>query len=212
MAAIDEVRPAGPAACPRCGTADRVEGVPAAYLAAKARYREEVGTGEDQKVTISEENSALALALAPAPPEPSDDSTGCTAIALILVGVGTFIWGAVAGKWFDRDGARRLVPEGDGAGRVVVEPAYEVLGWVSGGAFALGVLVLFVTARLAARRRRRMSAGRDAADRVWSAAWYCARCGSVHFAADRPVSLHAFRTQVWTAGGYGDEVARHPVP
>ncbi|MCX4694912.1 hypothetical protein [Streptomyces sp. NBC_01408] len=200
----------GPAVCPRCGRADQVLGVPAAYLAAKATHREETGTGDEKKVTVSEENSALAGALAAAPPEPSDESTGCWAGALMLTAVGSFIWGAIAGKWFDRDGARRLVETGNGDGRFVADPSYVFLGWISGTSLVLGLLLILILNRTAAVWRRRTEPGRDEADRVWSAGWYCGRCGSVHFSLGRSMTLREFRARVWSAGGYGDLAAKHP--
>lgn len=184
--------------------------MPAAYLAAKATRREEVGTGDEKKVTIIEDNSALAGALAPAPPEPSGESTGCWAGALVLTSIGTFIWGAIAGNWFDRDSARRFVPSGNGDGRFVVDSAYPALGWVSGATLVVGLLLIAILNRTDAVWRRRTEAGRDAADRIWSAAWYCGRCGTVHFDGEPALTLQEFRTRVWGAGGYGDLVRKQP--
>lgn len=187
--------------------------MPAAYLAAKSTRREEVAAGDEKKVTVVEENSAPALALAPAPREPSDGSAGCWAPVLIMVAVGTFVWGAIAGQWFDRDGARGFVPfpGGNGDGRLVVGPSYAAPGWVSGASLVVGVLLFVVLPRISVAWRRRTEAGRAGADRAWSAGWYCGRCGSVHFSLGPPLSLHEFRTRVWTAAGYGDLVAKHPV-
>ncbi|MGW6945925.1 hypothetical protein [Streptomyces xanthophaeus] len=205
-------RPAGPPACPRCGRADQVRGVPAAYLAAKSTRREEAGTGDEKTVTVVEDNSALAAALEAVPPEPSDGGAGCWAGALVLTAIGTFIWGAIAGKWFDRDGARRFVQTWNGDGHFVEDPPYTFLGWISGAALVLGILLIVILNGTAARWRRRTGSGRDAADRVWSDGWYCGRCGSVHFARGRAMTLREFRTRVWTAGGYGDLAAKHTGP
>ncbi|MFD9353073.1 hypothetical protein [Streptomyces sp. NPDC060031] len=201
---------AGPLTCPRCGREDRVTGVGAAYLAAKAKLREETGTGEDSKVTTREENSALAQALAPAPPEPAGTARSCAATLLLLGSVGTFIWGAVAGKWLSRDSAERWIPGPNGDGHVVVDPPLLHLAWISGAALALAVLLFVVEARITAKWRRRTLPGRGAADAVWSAGWYCDRCGTVHFTGEPALTLQQFRTRVWSAGDYGDLAREHP--
>lgn len=131
--------------------------------------------------------------------------------ALGLVAVGTFIWGAIAGSWFDRASARRFVPAPDGVGgQFVVDSAHPALAWVSGSTFVVGLPLIVILRRTAAVWRRRTEAGRDAADRVWSTAWYCGRCGTVHIAGEQAVSPHELRTRVWGAGGYGDLARKHP--
>ncbi|MEV6950624.1 hypothetical protein [Streptomyces sp. NPDC051183] len=35
-------------------------------------------------------------------------------------------------------------------------------------------------------------------------------CGTVHFSGEPGLTLQEFRTRVWTAGGYGDLVRKHP--
>ncbi|MCX5197141.1 hypothetical protein OOK31_25135 [Streptomyces sp. NBC_00249] len=200
----------GVAACPRCGLRDRVLGVTAAYLGAKSTRREETGTGDDQKVSVAEENSALAQALAPAPPAPDGENAGCWAASLLVISVGTFIWGALAGMWFERDLATRFVATGNGDGHFVVDSAYPVLGWISGATLAAGLLLLAGSALRKAIWRRRSRPGRAAADRAWSAGWYCARCGTAHFTLGPAMSLHEFRVRVWSAGGYGNKAARYP--
>ncbi|MFG3000428.1 hypothetical protein [Streptomyces sp. NPDC048340] len=200
----------GAPTCPRCGREDWVSGVSAAYLAASSELRTESGRGEDSSVTTREENSALARALSPAPPEPSGNARSCTASLLLLASVGTFIWGAVAGKWLSRDTALRWIPGVDGGGRVVVDPPLTYLGWISGAALVLAVLLFAAEAGSTARWRRRTLPGRAAADAVWSNAWYCARCGTVHFSGEPGLTLQEFRMRVWTAGGYGDLVRKHP--
>ncbi|MFD9572826.1 hypothetical protein ACFWBI_23645 [Streptomyces sp. NPDC059982] len=198
----------GGAPCPRCGRGNAVLGVPAAYLAAKSTRREETGRGEDQKTTVIEQNAALAAALLPAPSEPEDTGVGCWAATMFLIAVGTFVWGAIAGQWFARAGARHVGTGPDGAARIVVDPPHTVLGWVSGAALVVAVaLCALVRLRLSAWRRR-VGPGRDAADRVWSAGWYCGRCGTVHFGDGPELTLQEFRVRVWTEGGYGAQALR----
>ncbi|MFE2306888.1 hypothetical protein [Streptomyces sp. NPDC059411] len=199
----------GSLACPRCGREDRVRGVAAAYLRAKAELKEETGSGEDAKTTTRQENSALSKALSVAPTEP-DSNMGCWGAVLLLVAVGSFVWGAIEGKWFDTETAVRFVPgtASDGSSLGVTSGAY--LGWISGIALVIGVLLMALSGRALRAWRRRTEPGRAAADRVWSEAWYCGRCGTVHFSGERAMSLQEFRVRVWSAGGYGDLAVRHP--
>lgn len=196
-------------ACPRCGREDQVLGVPAAYLGAKAELREDSGGGEDHKVTTREVNSALGKALAIAPEAPANGATGCFGMVLVLVSIGTFIWGAVQGKWFDRGAATRFVAEA-GGGHFVVDPPQTWVGVLSGVSLLVGVAMIVTAGRTVRVWRRRTEPGRAAADRVWAQGWYCGRCGTVHFAGERAMGLQEFRTWVWSAGGYGDLAARHP--
>lgn len=200
----------GSLACPRCGREDRVRGVAAAYLRAKAELKEETGSGEDAKTTTRQENSALSKALSVAPTEPDSFSMGCWGVVLLLVSVGALVWGAIEGKWFDTETAVRFVPgtASDGSSLGVTSGAY--LGWISGAALVIGVLLVALSGRALRAWRRRTEPGRAAADRVWSEAWYCGRCGTVHFSGERAMSLQEFRVRVWSAGGYGDLAVRHP--
>ncbi|MGW6708107.1 hypothetical protein ACWGDE_24885 [Streptomyces sp. NPDC054956] len=184
-------------------------GVSAAFLRAKADLRVEQGSGEDAKVTTREVNSALGKALAVVPEEPSNASVGCSGMFLLLVSIGTFIWGAFQGKWFDRAAATRFVVE-PGGGRFVTDPPLTWLGVVSGASLLLGAILVVVGGRAVRAWRRRTEPGRAAADRVWAEGWYCGRCGTVHFDGERAMSLQEFRTRVWSAGGYGDLAVRHP--
>lgn len=198
-------------ACPRCGRDDQVLGVSAAYLRAKAELREEVGRGEDAKVTTREVHSALGKALAVAPEEPEGGTMGCFGVVLLLVSIGTFIWGAFQGKWFDRDAATRFVPgTGGDVGRFVVDPPMTYLGVISAASLLVGVVLIAVSSRAVRIWRRRTEPGRAAADRVWAEGWYCGRCGTVHLAGERAMTLQEFRIRVWSAGGYGDLAVRHP--
>lgn len=197
--------------CPRCGREDQVLGVSAAYLRAKADLRVEQGTGEDAKVTTREVNSALGKALALTPDEPDNASMGCFGAVLLLVSIGTFIWGAIQGKWFDREAGLRFVPGAGGeVARLVNDPPMTYLGVISGAALLVGAILIALSGRAVRVWRRRTEPGRVAADRVWAGGWYCGRCGTVHFAGEQALTLQEFRTRVWSAGGYGDLAVRHP--
>lgn len=201
----------GPLACPRCGREDQVLGVSAAYLRAKAERRVETGSGEDAKVTTAEESSALGKALAIAPDEPSNAGAGCFGMLLLLVSVGTFVWGAIQGKWFDRDAALSFVPgTGGDAGHFVSDSPQAYLGWISAASLLLGALLVALSSRAVRVWRRRTEPGRAGADRLWTDGWYCGRCGTVHLTGERAMTLQEFRTRVWSAGGYGDLAVRHP--
>lgn len=199
----------GPLACPRCGREDQVLGVSAAYLRAKAEVRVERRGGEDDTVTTREENSALAKALAIAPDEPDDGTMGCLGVLLVMVAIGTFIWGGIAGKWFDGDTLPRFYG-GDGDGLFGAEDSTVYLGWVSAASLLVGVALIALSGRAVRVWRRRTEPGRVAADREWARGWYCGRCGTVHLPGERAMSLQEFRTRVWSEGGYGDLAVRHP--
>ncbi|MFI5863496.1 hypothetical protein [Streptomyces sp. NPDC051546] len=200
---------AGPLTCPRCGREDRVLGVSAAYLTAKAKMRVERGGGEDDSVTHREENSALAKALAVAPEEPDNGTAGCVGVLSLLAAAGAFVWGAIEGKWFE-DGASPRLYGTDGAGPFAVDQPATYLAWIGAALLLAGVVLLALSGRAVRAWRRRTEPGRVAADRVWSAGWYCGRCGTVHFEGERALTLQEFRTRVWSAGGYGDLAVRHP--
>ncbi|MFZ3495698.1 hypothetical protein ACODT5_21155 [Streptomyces sp. 5.8] len=181
----------------------------AAYLRASAKLSVETKGGEGDHVTSREENSALAKALAIAPEEPDGDTMGCFGSLFVLVAIGAFIWGGIAGKWFEGDGAPRFYG-GDGDLPLGVEDPSAYLGWISAASLVLGPLLLALSGRAVRVWRRRTGPGRVAADRLWAEAWYCGRCGVVHFTGERAMSLQEFRTRVWSAGGYGDLAVRHP--
>ncbi|MFE4258495.1 hypothetical protein [Streptomyces sp. NPDC056883] len=201
---------AGALTCPRCGREDQVLGVSAAYLRSKAKMRVESGRGEDDSVTTREENSALAKALAVAPDEPDNGTAGCLGVLLLLASVGAFVWSAIEGKWFD-DGSTfpRLYGTDEGGPFGVDQPS-TYLVWIGAALLLVGIVLLALSGRAVRTWRRRTEPGRVAADRVWADGWYCGRCGTVHFAAERALTLQEFRTRVWSAGGYGDLAVRHP--
>lgn len=184
-------------------------GVSAAYLRAKAKLSVESRGGDGDHVTTREENSALAKALAVAPDEPDDSAMGCLGALLVLVAIGTFIWGGMAGKWFEGDTPPQFYG-GDGDLPFGVEDPATYLGWISAASLILAPLLMALSGRAVRAWRRRTEPGRAAADRVWAEAWYCGRCGTVHFPGERAMTLQEFRTRVWSAGGYGDLAVRHP--
>ncbi|MFF1408662.1 hypothetical protein ACFVX6_02510 [Streptomyces sp. NPDC058289] len=199
----------GSLACPRCGREDQVLGVSAAYVRSKAKMRVERGGGEDDSVTLREENSALAKALAVAPEEPDNGTAGCLGVLSLLAAVGAFVWGAIAGKWFEAGETPRLYGT-DGGGPFEVGQPATYLVWIGAVLLLVGILLIALSGRAVRAWRRRTEPGRVAADRVWADGWYCGRCGTVHFAGERALTLQEFRTRVWSAGGYGDLAVRHP--
>ncbi|MER7519387.1 hypothetical protein [Streptomyces sp. NPDC126499] len=197
--------------CPGCGRDDRVQAVPAVYLAGRdavtRRERDRDGSSRTVTRTVT---TGLSDALAPVPAPPSY-AIGCAGLLAAAVALGTFLGGALLGKWF-QDGP---VPEPDFA-LLPPEPAQApdlaFLGWISALAFLGAVVVLVVTLRRRAAFAR-LTRGRHRAEELWSRGWYCHRCGTVHFAdvpgEDRtPLSLQRFRERVWEQGGYGDLAAR----
>ncbi|MDH6115052.1 hypothetical protein P3T36_007341 [Kitasatospora sp. MAP12-15] len=228
-------QPHGLHSCPSCDLPDQVKGVPAVYLAGRDSITMPGGKDEDGRETTVTRTvtTALSAALAPAPPSPAPTFTGLRGLGVLalLVAVGTFIGGAVGGHWFS--GSTATAPPSDAYGSTLTIngiPTYitaptatapaphsdlAFLGWVSGLALLAAVLLFIIAARRGSAFRTAL-AGRPAAEQVWSRAWYCARCGSVHFPptpGERPqaLSLQEFRALVWQAGGYGHLVAKHPV-
>ncbi|MFE4631855.1 hypothetical protein ACFRJ1_00575 [Streptomyces sp. NPDC056773] len=186
-------------------------GVSAAFLRAKSKVSTERKGGEGDHVTTREENSALAKALAVAPDEPDESTMGCLGALLVAVSIGAFVWGGIAGKWFEGGGAAPWLYEGDGDDLPFgVEDATTYLGWISAASLLVGALLIALSGRAVRVWRRRTAPGRAAADRVWTEGWYCGRCGTVHVAGERATSLQEFRVRVWSAGGYGDLAVRHP--
>ncbi|MFJ4340400.1 hypothetical protein [Streptomyces sp. NPDC088915] len=203
--------------CPGCGRDDRVQAVPAVYLAGRdaVTSRERDRDGDVRTVTRAV-TSGLSDALAPVP-EPPGYALGCLGVLAAAVSVVTFLVGTFAGEWFE-DGPAPGPAEPDGWYRVPRDPFSEpppdlgFLGWISAFALLGAVLVLV----LLLRRRSafaRLTRRRHHAEELWSHGWYCHRCGTVHFAGvpgrDRtPLTLQRFREEVWEAGGYGDLAAR----
>ncbi|MGW0122333.1 hypothetical protein [Streptomyces sp. NPDC003327] len=198
--------------CPGCGRDDRVQAVPAVYVAGRdavtARERDRDG---DLRMVTRTVTTGLSDALAPVPRRPLQ-ALGCVGLLAGFVCVGSFMgWVFVGGALEDEPAPVPDMafgpPEPPALG-----PDLGFLGWVS--ALALLVTVL-VTVELWRRRAAfaRRTRGRHRAEELWSRGWYCHRCGTVHFAdvpgEDRaPLSLQRFRERVWEHGGYGDLAAR----
>ncbi|MGW6391297.1 hypothetical protein ACWFR1_12530 [Streptomyces sp. NPDC055103] len=198
--------------CPGCGRDDRVQAVPAVYLAGRdavtSRERDRDG---DMRTVTRTVTTGLSDALAPVPQPPSY-AIGCLGVLAGAVSFGTFLGGALAGKWF-RDEPAHEPPELNGwhglPQEVAAEPpAYEFLGWISALALLAAVLVFTVLLRRRAAFTR-LTRRRHRAEELWAHGWYCHRCATVHFAdvpgEDRaPLTLQRFREKVWEHGGYGD--------
>ncbi|MEU3479201.1 hypothetical protein ACI2LO_16270 [Streptomyces sp. NPDC033754] len=196
--------------CPGCGKDDRVQAVPAVYLAGRdaVTSRERNRDGDLRTVTRTV-TTGLSDALAPVP-ESSAHPISCVGFLAGFVCVASAMgWVFVGGALEDEPASEAdfgmfgTPPE--------LGPDLSFLGWVS--ALALGVVVLVL---LELRRRRtafaHLTRGRHRAEELWSQGWYCHRCGTVHFVdvpgEDRaPLTLQRFRERVWERGGYGDLAA-----
>ncbi|MEU0400409.1 hypothetical protein ABZ318_09160 [Streptomyces sp. NPDC006197] len=218
--------------CPGCDRDDRVQAVPAVYLAGRdALTSRERNRDGDMRTVTRTVTTGLSDALAPVP-QPPTYGIVVLGIFAALVSVATFISGAQAGHWFedepagaDGDGVPRvggvyLVPDGSttpdysqplGTTGAEPPPDFAYLGFISAAALLAVVLVAVVI-----HRRRtafaRLTRGRHRAEELWSHGWYCHRCGTVHFEGvpgeDRtPLTLQRFRERVWEHGGYGDLAA-----
>ncbi|MEX0170400.1 hypothetical protein [Streptomyces sp. LMG1-1-1.1] len=205
--------------CPGCDREDLVQAVPAVYLAGRnaVTSRERDSDGDMRTVTRTV-STGLSDALAPVP-EPPTYAISCLGLLAVAVSVGTFLGGALGGKWFaDEPGSEAAGSEPSGVpdywqGIPAVQPpepppSYAFLGWISALALLAAVLVFAVVAR---RRSAfaRITRRRHHAEELWARGWYCHRCGTVHFEGvpgeDRtPLTLQRFREKVWEHGGYGD--------
>jgi len=199
--------------CPSCGRTDRISGVPAVYVAGRNHVNVLVPRTDDRMEHTETHfvTTALSNALAPAPTTPPGLWTGCLSIPLLVVAIGTFIGGATSGHWF---GGYPVPPAGAAVFPDEAHPDYAYLGVISLLALvAAASLILPAVFRWIAFRRL-VEAGRPAAERLWSRAWYCGRCGTVHFPPRpgypaQPLTFGDFRAVVWAAGGYGHLARRH---
>ncbi|MFF6793191.1 hypothetical protein ACFY9C_29440 [Streptomyces filamentosus] len=201
--------------CPGCGRDDRVQAVPAAYLAGRDRVtgRERDADGDLRTVTRTV-TTGLSDALAPVPDPPGHGIAGLGVLAA-FVALGTFVVGVQAGHWFEDDAAGGAAwPEtGPPVPEAAAPPGFAVLGWISAAALLAAVLAAVVTLRRRAAHARRLE-GRARAEELWSRGWYCHRCGTVHLDGvpgedHAPLTLQRFREKVWERGGYGDLAAVH---
>lgn len=218
---------AGPSAllpCPSCGLADRVAAVPAVYHAGRSSIRvtTPAGFGETAQTSARSATTSLAAALAPAPQILPPVLRALAGVFLLLVSVGTLIAQAVGESWFGAGDA----PDGNAYPYplasspltpypLVADPPPDLsfLGWTS-ACTGLAAIALLTWAGIHRSARRRLLAGRPAAEQVWSQGWYCARCATVHLRAGRNertrvMTLRDFRELVWEAGGYGHLADRH---
>ncbi|MER5866588.1 hypothetical protein [Kitasatospora sp. NPDC002040] len=209
--------------CPSCGLTDEVKGVPAVYLAGRDRILVPSRDTDGRSTTVTRTvTTAVSDALSPVPQHLVVGAAAKTAgigflgVIALLVSIGTFIGGALGGHWFSEDPAPAASPYTSWSSSfrppVVDRPDLAFLGWISGFALLVAVLVVIVVGRRTADVRTRL-AGRPAAEELWATAWYCARCGTAHFPDEpsRALTLQEFRHRIWQAGGYADLAARYPV-
>ncbi|GEB58561.1 hypothetical protein [Streptomyces gardneri] len=197
--------------CPGCDRDDRVQAVPAVYLAGRdaVTSRERNRDGDMRTVTRTV-TTGLSDALAPVPEEPAH-RIGCVGLLAGFVCIASFMAWVFVGGALEDDQA----PEADfgafGPPPAELGPDLWFTGWLSAVALAVALLVV-----LELRRRRtafaHLTRGRHRAEELWSCGWYCHRCGTVHFedipGEDRtPLTLQRFRERVWEHGGYGDLAA-----
>jgi hypothetical protein len=146
----------------------------------------------------------LARALAPAP----DRQPGRIPLTLgvfALVGAAAAFFVANSEEHF-HSSRGRFTTEPDPAWSDSF-PDVDFLYGLSTAALVAALALLLTGGLLRAAAARELT-DRPKAERLWSQAWYCARCGTVHFppAAGQgtdALSLLEFRYRVWTAGGYG---------
>ncbi|WP_030231771.1 hypothetical protein [Streptomyces sp. NRRL S-350] len=191
--------------CPSCGLTDQVRSVPAVYHAGRSRTTARYPQGNDHYQS-REVVSDLARALAPAPIR--DQPPGRTAVAMgvaaLLVAGFTFIAGTVARQFNDDHGDTAVVGS---------HSAFEVPVELPVVAVVVAAALFLAAALLSASAGREL-AGRPRAEQLWARAWYCARCGTVHFPpaagpSTAALSLPEFRRMVWHAGGYGHLADRY---
>ncbi|MFD8787591.1 hypothetical protein [Kitasatospora sp. NPDC059599] len=146
--------------------------------------------------------SDLSRALAPAPIR--DQPPGLTLLVLGAVTTAFAVFAFIAGnlaRTFDHDEPGFTTLQGQGHQGFEVPAAIPVIALVVAAVF-------FVTGGVLNASAARELAGRPRAEHLWARAWYCDRCGTVHFPPGRglpagALSLQEFRRVVWHAGGYG---------
>jgi hypothetical protein len=207
--------------CPRCGLKDKVEAVPALVEAGRSTYSGSsttngvsagtglgfgaagvvgafgVGVSSSRSRHAGEIVENLAATLAPTPgvvrvsrDRKQPRQPWQKLAALLLVGLS--------------------ISAGASAHSATV--GYMLFLAVSVGLGALGIYVM----RWRIARNRRVRRGEPLAFAVWSAGWFCRRCGGAFILADADVppvdglapgtlySAERFSALVWEAGGYAD--------
>ncbi|WP_328297132.1 hypothetical protein OG389_04430 [Streptomyces sp. NBC_00435] len=195
--------------CPSCGRSEEVRAVQAVFLDGHRHVRDESGVGSERQTTTREVVSRLARDLAPVPPKPSARGWGCLGVLLVMGSIPPFVIAVVTGQWLS-DEPDLSAPTGPGSSDSFGPPDLGFLAWISAGMLLVAVGLFVWAARSLRAYRAKTEPGREAAERLWRQGWHCARCGTVHFSGGRALNLQEFRTQVWTAGGYGELAARHP--
>jgi hypothetical protein len=100
--------------------------------------------------------------------------------------------------------------EGAEATTAAQQVAWFIGSWLIPGFTAALVTVFFALFIRRQRINARLRRGNAASVALWSAAWFCHRCGGVFFPAGTPLEVPteqllpavAFRQLVWTTAGY----------
>jgi hypothetical protein len=153
------------------------------------------GVAHEERVAVTHTASALD-------PTPPLRGGGCfLALALFLV-LPTVLFSFIAVQVYS---------EGRAEATTAAHQVASFIGsWLIPG-FTAALLTVFFA--LFIRRQRinaRLRRGNPASVALWSAAWFCHRCGGVFFPAGTPLEVPtgqllpalAFRQLVWTAAGY----------
>ncbi|MFJ9692424.1 hypothetical protein [Kitasatospora sp. NPDC101183] len=239
---INDAVPAPPGTaltpCPSCGLTDHVRGVPAVHLAERrtVTVRARGERGRSGHTETREEVSALGKALAPAPPKASalvpvfsllGFAALVAAVVMFVVGLNQRknadsakldmsppAWATKGPSWPFPD----HLPDAPAPHVTHVAERQDGFDPLPLSFLVLGVAIALVTTAvlLYRSRSRLLRAGQPQAERLWRQAWYCDRCGSVHFspAAGQgagALDLQTFRMAVWSAGGYGELADRYRV-
>jgi hypothetical protein len=193
--------------CPQCGEPDQVQSVPAVFQSGHLAYHTDhqvvafvngialPGVTREEHVAVTHTASALD------PKPPLRRGGGCfLALALFLLPP-TILFSFIAVQVYSDEGGRATT-----AGHQV---ASFIGSWLIPGFTAALVTIFFALFIRRQRINARLCRGNPASVALWSAAWFCHRCGGVFFPVGTPLDIPAgqllpplaFRQLVWTAAG-----------
>lgn len=199
--------------CPNCRQIDSVQSMPAIAATGVSTVQGAstyagVGIGPSGTVvpvigsarSTSAQTTALAAATRPAPPTSS--VTGPATCGVLLL-IAALVMLAIAGAAVSLGTPPEQSPPPIGD--------WLVLGGLMALPFALPSLAAFLVLTHRSRNNARIARGLPAASALWSAAFYCHRCGLCYWpqpvgggTADGQLLLpNQFQQVVWNAGGYG---------